>query len=303
MKSECQISGEGMILLSCFIWAFFPVISKMGYNYVPPILSAAIIHAIIFVFYGVYICIKGQVKILADFSASQWRDIILGSFLVGPVFYALIFYALAHTSAGNASLFFLFEVLWTYIILNAIIRSEPWDAQHIIGAIFMFCGAGIILIPGFNGQIQWGDVILFFATMVPPTANFFIKRAMLNGAPVTMLLTIRGAMGGICLAGLAMTIESIPQWGAIYDALPLLLINGIVIFAISKLLWMGGMARIPITKALSLTMYSPAITLIAAWVFLAETPNIWQITALFPICCGMWFLIRPSGINKPAAQN
>ena len=74
----------------------------------------------------------------------------------------------------------------------------------------------------------------------------------------------------------------------------LLLLNGVVIFGISKIFWVEGIHRMSVTKANALSSLNPFITLIFAWLLLKDAPTVWQLSALAPMILGVILL----GINK-----
>ena len=58
----------------------------------------------------------------------------------------------------------------------------------------------------------------------------------------------------------------------------------------SKILWIEGIHRIPVGKAVSLEAINPAFTLILAYFILHEIPTKWQIFGFLPIFIGVLFV-------------
>jgi drug/metabolite transporter (DMT)-like permease len=63
-------------------------------------------------------------------------------------------------------------------------------------------------------------------------------------------------------------------------------------------MWLEGIHRIAVTKALALGSISPVFTLIFAWLLLNQTPNVWQLTSLVPMIFGIFLLTDQLKLSK-----
>jgi len=86
-------------------------------------------------------------------------------------------------------------------------------------------------------------------------------------------------------------------------SLPFLLINGFLLFGISKILWIESIHRISVTKATSLGSVNPVFTLIFAFLILGDIPTIIQITAFIPLFIGILFLTSKDKVKLCVSNN
>src|SRR3989344_3495802 len=87
----------------------------------------------------------------------------------------------------------------------------------------------------------------------------------------------------------------------IKESLLFLVLNGFFILGLSKIFWIEGVARIPVTKANALNSLAPLFTLFVAWLVLHQAPTIWQISSLVPFFFGVLLLTDNLKLkNKPA---
>ena len=75
------------------------------------------------------------------------------------------------------------------------------------------------------------------------------------------------------------------------------MVNGVVIYYISKIIWYEGLKRMDINKAIALAMTAPGFSLFFAFIFLKETPTIYHFTGLIILSIGVYFTTR-----KPASE-
>jgi drug/metabolite transporter (DMT)-like permease len=152
----------------------------------------------------------------------------------------------------------------------------------------MLAGAVIILLPGFS-RWQMGDVLIIVATIFGPFGN---KHAQQARALVSAdcIMFCRSLLSGVFLLLLVFALESLPSREAFVSSLGFLAINGVLLFGLSKILWLEGIHRIPITKAISLGSIAPALTLVIAYFVLHESVSFEQLIGLAPMIAGVYFL-------------
>lgn len=282
-------SGEFILFATLLIWCFFPIVNKLSFNTVPPVHAAGYASLIAGVTFLIILALRGQLYFFK--TCTVWKEICLSTLFIGILFYGFVFYGTSLTTAGNAAVFNLFEVFFTYLILSVIIKSETFVRAHILGACLMVAGALIILVPKMNGQIAWGEVIIMAGCMFTPLGNKYAKDAITQVSPF-FLMTVRSLISGVFLTGLAFLMETPPTANGLAEGLPYLIINGVLLLGFSKILWLESIRRIPITKAQSISVITPALTLFFAWLVLGETPTAFQISGLVPIAGGAFLLLR-----------
>jgi drug/metabolite transporter (DMT)-like permease len=78
----------------------------------------------------------------------------------------------------------------------------------------------------------------------------------------------------------------------------LILVNIIIGFGVSKLVWAYAMRLIHVSKITALSASTIAVSLLLAFLFFDEIPTITQIFGFFTIIVGCYFLIEKSVVNK-----
>jgi drug/metabolite transporter (DMT)-like permease len=291
MKEERK--GELYIFSEAVIWSFFPIVTTLTFAGVSPLVSlSSATFLSTFFFIGVMLY-KGTWHELKNWTA--WRYGLFIALFTGIGFYALYYIGLSHTSSGNASLIVLFEILTSYVIFN-FVRKEPFPTEHMLGAFFMVVGALILVGRGYSGFAA-GDLFILAATLFAPFGNVFQQKARTIVSSETVMF-LRSALSSAVLIALALFLgESFSLTGAL-SVWPVLLINGILIFGLSKLFWIEGIHRISVTKAILLQSMSPIFTILLAWALLSEAPTVWQLSALLPFILGAVLLTGHFRLKK-----
>lgn len=284
MVSEKR-KGERMIYAEVVLWAFFPIVTVLSYVTVPSLLVLA--------WSNLFACLLFTFIMTQRRKWAEVKNLVLLKYVFiitifnGVAFYALYFTALQYTTPGNASILALLEILTSFIFFNVIL-SEKISREYVVGACLMLVGAVIILLPNFSG-INVGDFLILGTTLVAPIGNFFQQRARKLASGETVIF-LRGLFAAPIIFLLAWIFGQHASWMDIRASLGFLLINGVLLFGISKLLWLEGIHRMSVTKAMAMQGMVPIITLVAAWVILHQSPTIWQLSSLIPLSFGLFLL-------------
>ena len=289
-------NGELFILTEVLLWSIFPVITILALGTISPFYAASISTLIAAVFFASVITIKRQWHHLLRRQA--WKPIFLASLFVGCFFYAFIFLGLRYTTAGNASILSLMEVFFSFVILGVLLKHEHILPSHFLGSLLMVIGAGLILLPNVSGW-HHGNLLVILATFFAPWGNRYAQQARKIVSAETIMFC-RSVISGLFLLTLAVIFESTPSRGALLASTSFLLVNGILLMGLSKIFWLEGIARLPITKAISLSSLAPAFTLIVAYMVLHESVTSIQILGFLPIVIGVSLLTKKKGVIEIA---
>lgn len=287
-RSQETLTGELCIYGEAILWSLFPVITILSLSTLTPILSAGLSTLTSSLFFASILTLKGRWHEIAIRSA--WKPIFLTTLFIGIIFYALFFLGLRSTTAGNASIMALMEVFFSFLILACVWKKEPFDVVHIFGALAMAIGALLILSPKAAGWHR-GDLLIMAATAFAPVGNHYTQQAR-KIVSAEMILFLRSLISGLFLIILALMIETPPSTKALTDSAGFIAINGTMLLGLSKILWIEGAHRLPITKAISLSSIAPLFTLIFAYFLLGERITLLQIGSLLPIFLGVHLLTK-----------
>ncbi len=281
--------GDIITLFGALIWSLFPVITVLSYSGASPLVSLGWSVIFSFIFFAIVVALRGRWAELVNKKALP--DIIRTTLLNGILYYILYFSALKFTSAGNASIIALTEVLFGFLLFN-VWRKEYFSPRHIMGALLMVLGAVIVLLPNFT-EFHPGDLLILAASAVGPFGNLFQKRARTKVSSETMMF-VRSAIAGPAVLLLALIFGHGASIVLPPHALFVIALNGLFVLGLSKILWIEGIHRISITKANALSSIAPLFTLLFAWLFLHQAPLASQLYGFFPIFFGVILL----GTNK-----
>jgi drug/metabolite transporter (DMT)-like permease len=299
MQRNSARLGEASILLSALLWSLFPVLTILTYSTLSPLFTAGIATLLASLFFAVLLTIRDEWGMLL--ARGAWKDIALATFFIGIAYYGLMFLALRSTSAGNAAILALMEVFFSFLIVGLLLKHEPLSPRTIIGGTCMVLGAVLVLLPNATMEWQKGSLLVIAATAFAPLGNRHAQRAR---ALVTSnaIMFVRSLLSGSTLLALGLIIEPYPTTQALIHSAGYLLINGILVLGLSKILWIEGIHRLPITKAISIESINPLFTLLFAFLILHEMPGLPQIAALVPIGVGMLLLTKSASDPEEATS-
>ncbi|MCK9272166.1 DMT family transporter [Candidatus Gracilibacteria bacterium] len=276
--------GEIFIFFEALLWSLFPIVTILSLNTLSPITSLAWSTFFASIFFGITLYLKGNFREIKN--KESLKDNLIGTFILGILYYCLFFFGLRYTTAGNASIIALSEIFFSFLFFN-ILKKKHLPVIHILGAIFTLSGAMIILAPNFT-HFKLGDLLVLLAAMVAPIGNHFMLKArekvssenimFIRSIISTPILFIIGY-----LLNISLKISN-------FNSLLFLVINGFLLLGLSKILWLESIKRISVVKAGSLSSISPFFTLIIAWLVLDNIPNYNQLFAIIPMFIGIILL-------------
>jgi drug/metabolite transporter (DMT)-like permease len=199
----------------------------------------------------------------------------------------LYFFGIRYTSPGNVSILALTEVFFSYLLFH-VWRKDYIPKEHVIGAIFVFFGACIVLAPSVK-IFRPTDLLIVIGAAIVPFGNFFAQKARKLVHTETIMFT-RGFIGSIIIFILSFPFHATNPITDVTKSLLFLIINGLLLLGLSTFLWIEGIHRITVTKANALQSLSPLVTLLFAWILLKTSPSAWQLLSFIPMFFGILLL-------------
>ncbi len=291
-----QRKGETLILSQAFIWGLFPIITILTYAKLPGLVSLGWSTAIDAVFFAIVLTYRKNWHELKN--PQLWKYALIIAFFLGFIFYGLFYSGLTKTTAGNGGIIVLFEIFTSFLFFH-VLRKDHISFEHIIGAVCMVAGAVIILAPNFT-HFNIGDILIFVATFSTPIGNWTQQRARRIASPESILF-LRGLLATPLIFILAAFLGQYAPLADVRASLLFLIINGVVLFGVTKIMWLEAIHRISVTKAMSLGSISALFTLIFGWLFLHQNPTIWQFLSLAPMLLGIFLLTDQLKLSKRIA--
>lgn len=284
-------AGEMMILGETLMYSLFPIIIAYSTKIMPPILFAGLSTLTASITLFIFLLLKKDLKSLKNKETIKYTLGITLFIIIIPSI--LIFTGSSKTSGINTTILLQSEILFTFIIFG-LFAIEKITLRKTIGALIILVGTFFIIYNG-SKNINIGDLLIIAGTFFYPIGNIFAKKALKVGSP-SAILFIRSLLGGIVLICLSLIFENQDATlSKISNYWPLILLNGVFIYHLSKILWYEGIKRIDISKAIPISVGGyPAFSLLFAILFLKEIPTIYQLAGFMAVIAGIFILIRKS---------
>ncbi len=287
--------GEIFILTQAFTHSIFPVIINYSTKLIPPIFFAgvSIIVASIFLFF--YILLTGKIKEIFNKKAFKY---ILGVVIFIVIVPSILIYSGTKLTSGiNTSILLQTEIFFTLIICGLFFK-EKITTKKLISAFLIIIGS-IAILYNKNFTLNWGDLLIIAGSFLYPFGNIFAKKALQLTSPLVIVF-IRSFLGGIILILISFMFENTATTALSLtkNFILFILINGIIISAVSKIIWYEGLKRMEIGKAITLGMISPGISLILAIIFLGEIPSVYQVLGFLIITAGAFILTYQTTLTQ-----
>lgn len=278
--------GELLAVLLCLLESFFPVLSLMAIPLIGALNTYCITLCIAIV---VLIVVLGLTEGYAGLSNRKAQKYLLLTAFFITLLFLLIFLGLQYTTAGNMAVIMTLQLFFSYLYFNVFGR-ENMDRVHTFGAFLMGIGAIVILIPK-NFTVNSGDILVCCAAAVAPVANLYQKRARKYVSTVT-ILTYRYIAALPFVLIMALSFEGLPTVESLLEALPWLAAIAVLIYVLSKILWIEALHRIGITKISAMFSLTPIFTLLFAFLLLHEIPDSREIIGVFAVLGGAYLITQ-----------
>jgi O-acetylserine/cysteine efflux transporter len=284
-----QKIGETFVLSQVALYGLFPIVINYGAKIMPPILFLAMSTltgtAVLFI----YLLATRRFKDI--FNKKAYKYIFGVIIFIAIIPKLLIILGTSLTSGTNTAILLQAEIIFTFLICS-IFFHEKITLKRLIGATIVLSGATAVLYQG-SFDINTGDLLIIAGTFFFPIGNIFAKKA-LQLTSAAAILFLRSIVAGLFLLMLSFAVEGTSGTFLFHANTNLfyILINGILIMALTKVLWYEGLRRIDISKAVAIGISSPAFSLLFAYMFLSEIPNAYQIFGVAAIIAGVLIITR-----------
>jgi drug/metabolite transporter (DMT)-like permease len=267
--------------------SWFPILSIVAISKVGALHTYAFSLLVSLIFFLIIMIKKSLFKELKNKKA--YKDLLLTSFWITTMF-IFVFLGMRYTTAGNMSVIIFLQLLFAYLYFN-VFGSDKMDKIHTFGAFIMGIGAMIILFPK-ELVLNKGDLLILIAAAIAPVANYYSKCTREHCSSET-ILGFRTLFALPVVSLFAWIVEPKISYEDIYLSLPYVVLIGFLIFGVSKIMWMEALHRTTITKISAMMALVPVLTLLFAYLYLGEEPEMRQILGIMPVLVGGYLLTKP----------
>jgi drug/metabolite transporter (DMT)-like permease len=256
------------------------------------------------VFTAVRAVITGVVFLLLSFAARgfskeslkvNWKYLALIAIIGGAFAFLLFFTGLKFTTGGRAA--FLHKTLPLYVAVFAFIfLKERIPRKQVYALIIMLIGTIVLFSVQINPAELWmnpqlGDMLVVGATILWAFENVIARKAMINGEKNFVVSFARMFFGGVILFGVVGLMGKFDllfsltaqQWTNIFVSAGILF--GYVLF------WYWSIRYINVSKASTLLLLAPVVSLVLGVWWLNEPIPAVQLLGSALILIGAYFVV------------
>jgi len=285
-----EVRGTFLILLTAFISGISIVINRFFVVKTDPLLFTAVralIIGIVFFLISLYISRSRSVK----FNKVSWKYLILIGIIGGSLAFWLFFTGLKLTTAGRAA--FLHKTLPIYAaILAVIFLKEKIKKKQWIAMVIMLVGLLLMQLSKLSYEIRIGDLMVLGATVLWAVENTLAKKVMDKKESNWVVTFSRMFFGSLILLGVIFLTGKT-------DLLLSLTLQQMIYIGISTIFlflyvftWYWGLKYINLSKASTILLIAPVISLILGIVWLGEQVLALQLAGSALILVGAYVVAR-----------
>jgi drug/metabolite transporter (DMT)-like permease len=303
MKKET--AGTILALLTALVSGFAIPINKMFVVDLDPLVFTAvralIVGLVFLTLSGFRIKLKG-----GEFRKAKWKYLLAIGIIGGGLAFWLYFTGLSLTTAGRAA--FLHKSLPVWATLFAVLfLKERVSRRQFYALVSMLVGVLILYLAKIGPSALWanpglGDFLIIAATMLWALENVIARKAMLRGETHYIVSFARMFFGALILFGILLLLGRMEALLALKaQQLLNITISTAMLFAY-VFCWYQSIRLINLSKAASILLLSPVITLLLGIAFLGEPLPSLQLLGSALILAGALVMVRvKSGflIRKP----
>jgi len=296
-----ELRGTLLVFLTALISGVSIVVNKFFVVSIDPLLFTslrALLIGIIFFFISLYLSKSTNQK----FNKISWKYLITIGVIGGSFAFWLFFYGLSLTTAGRAA--FLHKTLPLYaLIIGIVFLKEKISKKQVYAMIVMLAGLLVMEFSTLNFDVRVGDLLVLGATILWAVENALSKKAMIDKESNWVVTFSRMFFGGVILfAVVVLTGKSDDLMTLTVQQMLYVLISATFLFCY-VLTWYLGLKYINLSKASTILLISPVISLLLGILWLNETIMIAQIIGSALILTGAYFIYGIKSERKNINEN
>jgi drug/metabolite transporter (DMT)-like permease len=231
-----------------------------------------------------------------EFKKVPWKYLLAIGIVGGSFAFLLFFTGLKLTTAGRGA--FLHKTLPIYIAIFAFLfLKEKISRKQLYALIVMFIGTILIFSAKINPADLWmnpqlGDLLIIGATILWALENVIARKAMIKGESNFVVSFARMFIGAIILFAVVLLVGKL-------DLLLTLSFQQIINLCISVAIlfgyvfcWYWSIKLINVSKASTLLLLAPVISLILGIVWFGEPLPLLQMIGSALILIGAYFVVK-----------
>jgi len=288
-KNLNEARGTILVLLTALISGAAIVVNKFFVVSIDPLLFTAmraLFIGIIFFFISLYFARSSGKK----FNKVSWKYLVSIGIVGGSVAFWLFFTGLKMTMAGRAA--FLHKTLPIYAtVLAVVFLKEKVSGKQLGALLVMLVGLLLMQLTKISFDVRMGDLFVLGATILWAAESTISKRVMKSESNWVVSFS-RMFFGSLILFGLIFLMGKFDLFLSLtFEQVVYILISGGLLFGY-VLTWYWGLKYINLSKASTILLLAPVISLVLAFAWLGESVYFLQVVGSVLILVGAGVVVR-----------
>ena len=295
-----EMKGTVLVILTAIISGVSIVVNRFFVVSVNPVAFTtmrALFIGLIFFFVSLY---KSKFK-KRDFKKASWKHLIAIGVIGGGIAFLLFFTGLKSTTSGRAA--FLHKTLPLFSTFLAFVFLKERVTKRLFAAmVLMLLGIFVMESGSIGYEMKAGDLLVLTATVLWAVENTIAKNVMLHNETNWVVTFSRMFFGSLVLLsmmfmlGKTHLLMSLTHQQLIYIGVSTLFLAGYV------LTWYWGLRFINLSKASTILLMSPVISLTLGYYWLGESLVFFQMIGSLFILIGAYLVVQIKSERKVMAD-
>jgi len=284
-----EVKGTLLVFLTALISGFAIVANKFFVVSIDPLILTALralFIGILFLFISLYFN-RGK----KTFNKVSWKWFVSIGIIGGGFAFWLFFSGLKLTMAGRAA--FIHKTLPIYaLILGFFFLKEKITKKQLIAMGVMFAGLVLMQLQNMSYDIRIGDFLVLGATILWAVENTIAKKVMINKESNWVVSFARMFYGSLVLFAIIIILGKTNLLFSLNSEQVLyILVSGVLLFFyVFTYYW--GLKYINLSKATTILLIAPVISLILGMLWLGEQVFMLQLIGSLLILIGAFIIAR-----------
>lgn len=239
-------------------------------------------------------------KACIDFVRNHSLLWLITGFLGMGICGGVVYWSLTYTSAANGTLIYTTSALFI-ILFQRLFQKRPIRALEVVGMIIAFAGVAAIVLKGdinalLHLDFNIGDFGILTAAIAFAVYSLLLRKPEVNAMKSFSLFGLIAASGALVL--LPVTVVEFANGGSLpVTAASWMKMGGIILIAsLAAFLCFTHTVRVFGPTTAGVTLYiMPPISIVLAWLFLAETFETYHATGIVMVMSGVILATAPIG--------
>ncbi|MCG2808970.1 MAG: DMT family transporter [Candidatus Portnoybacteria bacterium] len=290
--------GFLLILMTAFISGGVVFISKFGVSVVNPYIFTGLKNIVVALLVVCWLLMLKDWRVLKELGKTQWLSLLAVGLVGGSIPFLLYFKGLSMTNAVQAA--FIHKTMFVFVALLAVVfLKEKISKNFLIGGLLLFLG-NIFLLKILPHQFGYGDLLIFFATLLWASENVLSKH-LLKELPARIVIWGRMFFGSIFIILFLLATGQFNLLGSLnLEQAGWVMITAVLLFGYVAT-WYTGLKYVKVSVAATILLLASPITTLLSVLFLDGSLAVNQILGISLIFTALGIIYFYVGKERKSA--